>query len=161
MTANTKTQEANKLKLVITRVFDAPREIVWRAWTDTECFKQWFTLNDGVKMLSVKMDVHVGRKYRIQTKHPDDEYFTSVGTYREVNPLERLLFTWAWEKDGSGPDFGEIEPPETLVALEFRALGKQTEMVFTQTNFASAQSRDNHNRGWSAYFDQLAMFVKK
>jgi uncharacterized protein YndB with AHSA1/START domain len=112
-------------------------------------------------MLSVKMDVHVGRKYRIQTKHPDDEYFTSVGTYREVNPLERLLFTWAWEKDGSGPDFGEIEPPETLVALEFRALGKQTEMVFTQTNFASAQSRDNHNRGWSAYFDQLAMFVKK
>ncbi|MGQ0810288.1 MAG: SRPBCC family protein [Nitrospiraceae bacterium] len=160
MTANTTTQEANELKLVITRVFDAPREIVWRAWTDTECFKQWFKLNDGVTMLSVKMDVRVGGRYRIQTRHPDDEYFTSVGVYREVNPPERLVFTWAWEKDGSEPDFGEVEPPETLVTLEFRARREQTEMVFTQTNFASVQSRDNHNRGWSAYFDQLAKFVK-
>lgn len=161
MTTNTTTQEANELKLVIARIFDAPRDIVWRAWTDTECFKLWFNLNDGVKMLSVKMDVRVGGRYRIQTKHPDDEYFTSVGMYREVNPPEQLLFTWAWEKDGSEPDFGEVEPPETLVTLEFRAREKQTEMVFTQMNFASAQSRDNHNRGWSAYFEHLAKFVKQ
>jgi uncharacterized protein YndB with AHSA1/START domain len=161
MTAQNKTQEESELKLVITRVFDAPREIVWRAWTDTECFKQWFKQNEDLKILSVKMDVCVGGRYRIQTRHPDDEYFTSVGVYREVNPPERLVFTWAWEKDGSEPDFGEVELPETLVTLDFRARGKQTEMVFTQTNFTSAQSRDNHNRGWSAYFDQLAKFVKK
>jgi uncharacterized protein YndB with AHSA1/START domain len=161
MTAKTKTQEANELKLVITRVFDAPREVVWQAWTDIEHFKQWFKSNDGQNIFSVKMDVRVGGRYRIQTRHPDDEYFTSVGVYREVNPPERLVFTWAWEKDGSEPDFGEVEPPEMLVTLELRSCGKQTEMVFTQTNFASAQSRDNHNRGWSAYFDQLAKFVKQ
>ncbi len=161
MTAETNTQEANELALVITRVFDAPREIVWQAWTDSECFKQWFKLNDDVELLSVKMDVRVDGRYRIQTKHPGDEYFTSVGRYREVNSPERLVFTWAWEKDGSEPDFGEVEPPETLVTLELRVCGKQTEMVFMQTNFASAQSRDNHNRGWSAYFDQLARFVSK
>src|SRR5262249_1166236 len=136
-------------------------EVVWRAWTDPECFKQWFTSNDDVKLLSVKMDVRVGRRYRIQTKHPGDEDFTSVGTYREVHPSERLLFTWAWEKDGSEPDFGEVEPAETLVMLELRAGGKQTEMIFTQSDFASAQSRDNHHRGWTAYFDQLALFVKQ
>ncbi|BCA56907.1 activator of HSP90 ATPase [Nitrospira sp. KM1] len=161
MTTNTKTQEANELKLVITRIFDAPRDIMWRAWTDTERFKQWFKSKDGMNILSVKMDVRVGGRYRIQTRHPESEYFTSVGVYREVHSPERLLFTWAWEKDGSEPDFGEAEPPETLVTVEFHACGKQTEMVFTQTTFASAQSRDNHSRGWSAYFDQLAKFVKQ
>ncbi len=91
----------------------------------------------------------------------DGEFFTTVGIYREVKPPERLVFTWAFEKDGSGDEFGEVEPPEMLVTLEFKACGKQTELILTHEKFASVESRDRHNEGWNRCLNELGKFVGK
>ena len=155
--ANTSTQP---ITLRVTRTFDAPRERVFQAWTDPEKLKKWFRPDENITLVSVKADPRVGGKYRFQMKHPDGEFYTGVGTYREVKPPERLVFTWQWEKDGSEPDFGEVEPPETLMTLEFIARGNQTELVLTHENFATVESRDRHNHGWNGCLEQLTKFLK-
>ena len=67
----------------------------------------------------VHMDLRVGGKFRIQMKNPDGEYFTAVGEFREVKAPERLVYTWDWEKDGSGTEFGEVEGKTSLITVEF------------------------------------------
>jgi uncharacterized protein YndB with AHSA1/START domain len=153
----------NNIKLQLTRVFAAPRELVFKAWTDTNQFAQWFgaAACDGGSLQSMKVDARVGGKYRLQVRRADGEFFTTVGIYREVKPPERLVFTWAFEKDGSGEEFGEVEPPEMLVTLEFRARGKQTELILTHEKFASVESRDRHEEGWARCLNELGKFVTK
>src|SRR5215470_8508422 len=87
------------IKLVISREFDAPRELVWKAWTEPEQIKEWLRLED-MAIESVRMDLRVGGKFRIQTKMADGEFFTAAGTYLEVETFEKLVYTWDWEKDG-------------------------------------------------------------
>jgi uncharacterized protein YndB with AHSA1/START domain len=155
--------EKENIKLQLTRVFDAPRELVFRAWTDEKQFAQWFgaAACGGATLRKVKADARVGGKYRLQVQKPDGEFFTSVGVYREVKPPERLVFTWQFEKDGSSDDFEEVEPPEMLVTVEFKAHGQQTELTLTHEKFASVESRDRHNDGWNRCLDSLGKFVAK
>ena len=152
-----------KIGLQLARVFDAPRELVFQAWTDANQFKLWFgaAACDGSVLQSANVDVRVGGKYRIQIRRADGEFFTTVGIYREVNPPERLVFTWQFEKDGSGDTFGEVEPPEMLVTLEFKARGKQTELILTHENFSSGESCRRHEQGWTRCLDSLGKFVEK
>jgi uncharacterized protein YndB with AHSA1/START domain len=157
------TMTENNIKLQLTRVFDAPRELVFKAWTDVNQFKQWFgaAACEGSSLQSTKVDARVGGKYRIQVRRADGEFFTTVGIYREVKPPERLVFTWAFEKAGSGDEFGEVETPEMLVTLELRAHGKQTELILTHEKFASVESRDRHQDGWTRCLDSLGQFIGK
>ncbi len=161
--STTATITENNIKLQLTRVFDAPREMVFKAWTDANQFKQWFgaAACEGSSLQSVKADARAGGKYRMQVRRADGEFFTTVGVYREVKPPERLVFTWAFEKDGSGEEFGEVEPPEMLVTLEFKARGRQTELVLTHEKFASVESRDRHEEGWGRCLNELGKFVAK
>ena len=159
----TTTITENNIKLQLTRVFDAPRERVFRAWTDVNQFSQWFgaAACEGSSLQSAKLDARVGGKYRLQVRRADGEFFTTVGVYREVKPPERLVFTWQFEKDGSGDEFGEVEPPEMLVTVEFKARGKQTELILTHEKFASAESRDRHEDGWTRCLKELGEFFGK
>jgi uncharacterized protein YndB with AHSA1/START domain len=160
MNTNTMNRTDEKIKLQLTRVFDAPREVVYRAWTDPNQFKQWFgaAACGGATLESVKVDARVGGKYRLQVRKPDGEYFTSVGVYREVTEPERLVFTWQFEKDGSGTEYGEVEPPEMVVTVGFKARGKQTQLTLTHEKFGSVESRDRHEEGWKRCLDSLGKF---
>jgi len=150
-------------KLKLSRVFAAPRELVFKAWTDVDQFKQWFgaAACEGAPLKTIKVDARVGGKYRIQVRRPDGEFYTTVGVYREVKPPERLVFTWQFEKEGSGDEYGEVEPPETLVTLEFHERGKQTELILTHQKFESVESRDRHEQGWTRCLDSLEKFTRK
>ena len=160
---STATLKEENIKLQLTRVFDAPREVVFKAWTDAKQFQTWFSAaacNGGV-VQSVKLDARVGGRYRLQVRKADGEYFTSTGIYREVKTPERLVFTWQFEKDGSSDDCEEVEAPEMLVTVEFKAHGKQTELTLTHEKFASIESREGHNEGWTRCLDSLGKFVAK
>jgi uncharacterized protein YndB with AHSA1/START domain len=148
------------IKLAISRELEAPRELVWKAWTEPEQIKEWLRLVDGMMIESVKVDLRVGGKFRIQTKMADGEFFTAAGRYLEVKMLERLVYTWGWEKDGSGEEFGELEGNETQVTVEFRVIRKGTQLVLTHEKFASAESRDRHEEGWQSWLSSLARFVE-
>jgi uncharacterized protein YndB with AHSA1/START domain len=157
---NSATANTSDHKLVITRDFDAPRELVWKAWTEPAQIKEWLELGEGVTIESVRVDLRVGGKFRLQTKMADGEFFTASGTYLEVKRPERLVYTWDWEKDGGGTEFGELEGDDTQVTVEFRASGKQTQLVLTHEKFASVEKRDRHEEGWQSWIGRLAKFVE-
>jgi uncharacterized protein YndB with AHSA1/START domain len=137
-----------EITLNLTRTYSAPRDDVFRAWTEPEALKRWFAPSDEFSTPIAEVDLRVGGAYRIGMKPPDQEdMFIVVGTYREVQPPERLVFTWSWEE---GIDVGE-----TLVTVEFRDLGDSTEVVLTHELFPNEQARDKHIEGWSGCLERL------
>ena len=82
-------------ELLVTRTFNAPAHIVFEAWSKPELFKQWWVPKSvGMSMLSCDMDIRTGGKYRLVFSHPAfDQPMAFFGTYKEVTPHKRLLWT--------------------------------------------------------------------
>jgi uncharacterized protein YndB with AHSA1/START domain len=137
--------------LRITRVIHAPRERVFRAWTDPRQVTRWFGGSPVARASSAESDVRVGGTFRIGFgQDPDREVWHCVGTYVEVVPPERLVYTFGWE----GPRLSEID--ETLVTVEFRDLGGATEIALTHERNATEEVRAFHLYGWQSSLEQLA-----
>ncbi|MFK2890799.1 SRPBCC family protein [Dyella flagellata] len=82
-------------ELIVTRTFDAPAHIVFEAWSNPELFKLWWVPKSvGMSLLSCDMDIRTGGKYRLVFNHPDfDQPMAFFGTYREVTPHKRIVWT--------------------------------------------------------------------
>ncbi|MGR4065824.1 MAG: SRPBCC family protein [Vulcanimicrobiaceae bacterium] len=144
--SDTTTQAARKL--VIRRTFAAPRARVWEAWTKPDQMQRWAGPGPVVAK-ELQADVRVGGAYRIVMQPPDDEAMTVFGTYRVVQPPERLSYTWSWEEDKPEDQI------ETLITVEFHDRGDKTEVVLTHEGFSSEESRGNHERGWTGALDKM------
>jgi uncharacterized protein YndB with AHSA1/START domain len=154
-------QKPDDATLIVTRLLNATPERAFQAWTSAEHIQQWMRPEPGMVIPLASMDLRVGGKYRIQMKMPDGEFFTAVGVFKEVKPPERLVYTWDWEKDGSGAEFGEVEGKPSLITVEFLKRGEQTEFVLTHSRFATVESRDSHARGWGKIVESFANFAEK
>ncbi len=147
--ADAKASAANTLR--ITRTFAAPREKVFRAWTDPNELKKWWG-PVGYASPTAEMDLRVGGKYRLGMRRlPEGDSFYLIGIYREVRPPEKLVYTWRWES--------EPERGETLVTVEFRARSSSTEVVVTHELFPNQKMRDDHDKGWNRCLDWLSRAV--
>ena len=136
-------------RLSLTRVLTASRQEVFDAWTTTESVRQWMC-PDGVEVVLVELDVRVGGTLRIDMLH-DGERLVHSGVYREIVPPEKLVFTWASQ---------DTYQRETLVRVELRARGDQTELTLTQTLLADADAVQKHTRGWSQILERLNRYVQ-
>ena len=161
MTINNEVLKPDDATLVVRRLLKATPELAFEAWTSAEHIQQWMRPEPGMTIPLASMDLRVGGKFRIQMKKPDGEFFTAVGEFKEVKAPERLVYTWDWEKDGSGAEFGEVEGKPSLVTVEFLRRGDRTELVLTHTRFATVESRDGHAHGWDGIVASLAKFVEK
>lgn len=139
--------------LQLRRVFSAPREKVFAAWTDPKQMKQWIIPQDGFSVPNALVDLRVGGKYRIEMLSSEGVCHTAVGTYREIAVPEKLVFTWFWE---NRPEEGE-----TLVTLEFYEQGNATEVVLTHALFQNEAVRDDHIKGWSGALGHLTKFLEE
>jgi uncharacterized protein YndB with AHSA1/START domain len=138
---------AGRPALTLTRRFRARPEKVWAAWTDPEKLIGWFCTTKAKRgSMRADVDVRVGGRYRISFDMESGEYSEVGGTYREVVPNEKLVFSWAWH---STPE------RESLVTVSIRPDGGGSLMVFTHEQFFDEAARDNHERGWSELFAQL------
>ncbi len=155
MTAN-EVEKPDDATLVVRRMLNAKRELAFEAWTSAEHIPQWMRPEPGMVIPFAYMDLQVGGRFRIQMKMPDGDYCTAVGEFREVQRPARLVYTWDWEKDGRGTEFGEVEGKPSLITVDFIERGERTEFVLTHTRFATVESRDNHARGWSRIVDSFA-----
>lgn len=82
---------------------------------------------------------------------PDGKVHIVQGTYREVVPAQKLVFSWKWETE---PQHGETE-----VTLEFSRGEKGTELSLTHRHFPNSNARDEHNKGWGGCLNRLEEFV--
>jgi uncharacterized protein YndB with AHSA1/START domain len=136
--------------LEIVRIFDAPRERVFRAWTDPEVGRLWYAPK-GHTATHIHGEVREGSSWRVCMRNDETGGEMWQGRfYREVTPPEYLAFTLWWEGDDGLPEH------EMLVTVRFEDLGGKTKMTFRQANFASQDSRDRHEGGWNSVFDNLA-----
>lgn len=164
----TQTEALSETTLGITRKLNAPRELVFKAWTEPEFLAKWWGVRADYTTPVAEVDLRVGGKYRLGMQPPDQDHPMVVGgVYREVSPPERLVYTWVWEpqvpeteiRSGTGAE-GIVAPGETLVTVEFRDADGQTEVVLTHQFFANAEMRDQHGHGWNGCLEQLVVLVE-
>lgn len=156
--------------LVITRVFNAPVEKVWAAWTEPEQIKKWWGPTDFTAPVA-EVDLHVGGKYLFAMHGPAgtefDQNMYSTGTYEEIVPPKKLVYSdsFANEKGEvvSPSDYGMTDLPEVLrVRVDFEALPDgTTKMTLTHEGAPAGEQSDNMGIGWSQSFDKLAESVER
>jgi uncharacterized protein YndB with AHSA1/START domain len=135
--------------ITMTRVFDAPRERVWKEWTEPERFADWFGGPEAdVPLGTVSMDVKEGGAWRATMfAGPDRREIQWKGRFHEVIEPERLVFTIS---DRPGDDDWE------LVIVVLRDLGDgRTEMLLEQRGHMAAEQYRRAEKGWGSFFDRM------
>ncbi len=139
------------LSLTIRRRFPARRERVFALWTEKpRSPSEWWGPKDFT-LVAQDGDLRPGGRWQLTMRGPDGAIHVNGGVYREVVRPERLVMTHAW-LDEAGRSLG----PETLITVTLTEVANGTEMLFEQTGFASAASRDGHGVGWGEAFDAMA-----
>jgi len=138
-----------KPSLTLKRRFKASPAKVFAAWTDPEKVKRW--MGPGpVTPIHAENDARVGGRYRWVMKSPDGEVHDVAGSYREVIPNEKLVFTWAWK---TTPE------RESVVTVMLKPDGDGTLLTLIHEQFFDEETRDSHQSGWTGALDKLEKFV--
>jgi uncharacterized protein YndB with AHSA1/START domain len=143
------TAESAERVLVITRIFDAPRALVFQAWTEPEHRMRWWGPN-GFTTTFCEMDLRPGGGWRLSMRSPQGREDRQRGIFREIVPPERLVFTYAFEDAAGNPGH------ETLVTVTFTEHEGKTKLTVNQAVFETVAVRDDHVRGWGEALDNLA-----
>lgn len=152
--------------LEITRVFDAPRELVWKAWTDPERIKCWW----GPKNFTApaaRTDPRPGGKYLYAMRSPEGQDFWSSGTYRELVEPERIVATDSFS-DANGNVVPASQygmkgdwPLELVASFAFEEQDGKTKLTLRHEGFPDAENRDMAGAGWNESFDKLESCLAK
>jgi uncharacterized protein YndB with AHSA1/START domain len=161
MPESTDAQTATEQALVIERIFDAPVEMVWRAWTQPEHFKRWWGPK-GYSSPAAEIDLRVGGKFLAAMRSPEGQDIWSTGLYREIVPLKRLVTT-----DSFADENGNVVPAshyaidadmplEMLVTVTFEDLGGRTKLTLRHEGLPAGEMGEGAAQGWNESLDKLA-----
>jgi uncharacterized protein YndB with AHSA1/START domain len=148
-----------RLDLVIDRVVDAPRHLLWQAWTQPEHVVHWFVPRPWT-ITSCEIDLRPGGAFNTVMRSPEGEEFPSKGCYLEVVPEERFVFT-----DALLPGFRPAPEPFFTAIVTLEARGDQTRYVAIAIHRDEA-GREQHEQmgfmeGWNTVLDQLVEYVNE
>lgn len=144
--------------LVIVRVFDAPRSLVFAAWTEPDRARHWWS-PDGFDILACEMDVRPGGAWRRCMRSPVGDIVWKRGVYREIDPPTRLVFTYS-DEIGATELGTDATGPETLVTLTFEDAGShRTRFTLHHEGFRSDALRESHEGGWTTCFARFARYL--
>ncbi len=162
MTNNTANQTE---RMVITRIFDAPREVVWKAWTDPHYVMQWWGPK-GFTSPFCKMDFRVGGKFLCCMKSPDGQEFWNGGEYHEIVLHEKIVLSMYFaDRDGNkvepeqyGIEHEAIEDAHDVVTFEDLGNG-QTKLTFTGNETMESAKSSGQVEGWNQILDKFDSVV--
>jgi uncharacterized protein YndB with AHSA1/START domain len=155
ITTNPVTGAAER-ELTITRILDAPRELVFKAWTEPEHLMRWWGPHCFTNP-ACEVDLRPGGKWRIVMRAPDGTEYPCGGVYREIVPPERLVFTNnAFDQQGT-------PLLEGLTTVTFLEVGDKTKLVLETRAVGlvsyAAQMLAGMEAGWTQSLEKLAEFV--
>jgi uncharacterized protein YndB with AHSA1/START domain len=136
------------LSIELTREFAAPRELVFRNWTDAGKMQGWFA-PDGHTVTEAEADARPGGHWRIAFASAAGELHVESGEFLEIEAPHRLVLTLT-QSDAAGREGQKTRITVTLTEAEGR-----TRMHFVQTGYTSAAARDGNREGWSECFAKL------
>lgn len=147
--------------IVIERIFDAPRERVWKAWTEPESLMRWWGPKNFTSP-ACRMDFREGGKYLFCMRSPEGQDFWSTGVYRKIVPLRQIICTDSFaDVEGNivpasyynmSPDF----PLELLVTVTFEEYGGKTKFTLRHEGFPVGEDAGLAQAGWNESLDKLA-----
>ena len=152
-------------RMVITRIFDAPREVVWKAWTDPHYVMQWWGPK-GFTSPFCKIDFRVGGKFLCCMKSPDGQEFWNGGEYHEIVLHEKIVLSMYFaDRDGNkvepeqyGIEHEAIEDAHDVVTFEDLGNG-QTKLTFTGNETMESAKSSGQVEGWSQILDKFDSVV--
>jgi len=159
--ADGKTTAASDREILITRIVDAPRELVWKAWTEPEHFMRWWGPKDFTSPFC-KIDLRVGGAYLNCMRSPGGQDYWTTGIYLEIVEPDRIVYTDSFADEegnvvpathyGLGADF----PLESQVTVVLEELDGKTKMTMKHIGLPSGETYENTAAGWNESFDKLA-----
>ncbi len=158
------TENVRKEDLIVTRIIEAPIELVWQAWTDPEHVKRWWGPKDYISP-TCKIDLREGGSYLFCMRAPEeqggqDSY--TAGIYTKIVPMERLEFTQGLaDKDGNRIDPAQVGMPpdfpnEIRTVIVFKAKGDMTELTITEYDWTMSLMYVYSYAGMHQSIDKLA-----
>jgi len=152
--------------LRIQRIIDAPRELVWKAWTDPETISRWWG-PAGFTAPVIKVELREGGRYLFDMRSPEGRDFWSTGEYREIVPTERLVFTGSFA-DARGnvvpaSTYGMSGdwPRELLMTVTFEEHGGGTKMTLQEAGIPAGDVLDMTEAGWNESLDRLEKVLEE
>lgn len=123
-------------ELTITRTFDAPRTLVWQAWTDPKHIMHWWG-PAGFNNETCASDLRIGGRFQLEMRAPDGNVYPCIGTFREIVEHERIVYDG---EAAEGHPCGAGIPPRAVVTVSFTAQEGKTRLTL-HTRFASAERK--------------------
>lgn len=167
MATKDSSQEEQTQQVVITRVLDAPRDVVFKAWTDCERLMGWWGPNDFTTPFC-KIDLRPGGVFRNCMRSPDGRDYCGTGVYREVVEPERIVFTDSFADEQGNPvpatyyGMSPSWPMEMLVTVTFAEHEGKTKLTLRHDlGSVPISERDMCQQGWSESLDKLAGALAK
>jgi NADPH2:quinone reductase len=157
-------QQAADQVLMITRVLDAPRNLVFKTWTEPERIKRWWSPKDFTCTVS-EVDLRPGGKYLNCMRSPEGKNYWSQGVYREIVEPERIVCTDTFADENGNPvspeSYGMSSgwPAEALVEVTFAEHGGKTEVTLRHSPIKPGSERDMCRQGWNECLDKLADYL--
>ncbi len=162
---NPATQPA-EAALVITRVFDAPRDLVFKAWTDPARLMRWWGPK-GFTTPVCKVDLRPGGVFHYCMRSPEGRDYWGRGVYREIVERERIVYTDSFADEEGNPvepthyGMSADHPPETLVTVTFTEHEGKTKVTLRHAVPEAVPERAGMQQGWTEMLDRLAEELAK
>ena len=138
--------------LVLSRVFDAPRALLFAAWTTPAQVAAWWGPM-GFVTTHCEMDIRTGGSFRVCMRSPEGVDHWKVGSYREIVAPERIIFTFAWANAAGTPGH------QTLVTVNFDELGAKTRLTLRQEVFETVEWCESHRVGWTSCLERFGRWL--
>ncbi len=138
----------------VTRVFDAPQDLLWKAWTEAERFMQWYG-PQGFTIPTCEIDLKVGGRHLWCMQSPDGNKMYFTGEFKDISPMDLLVFTdTASDAEGNELGMGEGMPKLMDVTVTFaHADGKTT---VTVSHLGYGPGAEYAKMGWEQAFEKLS-----
>ena len=149
----TQVERTIEREVVIARIFEAPRDLVWQAWTEPEKFARWYGLSNST-LSDTEMDVREGGGWSAVMHIPGAPDISWKADYQEVRRPERLAFALRDPEDHASPNVEKV-------TVTFEDLGTRTRMVFRQAGGLPPEHYEVAlKQGWNSFFDRLEKLVE-
>lgn len=142
-------EEGAGYTIVLHRTFDAPRVLVWKAWTESDHLLRWMC-PANFNVLFAENELRIGGRWRSGMRSPEGEDFIHCGEYVEIEKPSRLVFTHQWERNSLEPQ------ANTMITVVLDERDGKTDMIFIHAGLATVESACSHQNGWTGAFEYLA-----
>lgn len=139
-------------ELLVTRVIDAPRALVFKAWTEPEQVARWWG-PQGFTTTFCDMDIRPGGTFRFCMRSPAGTDHWKRGVYGEIVAPERIVFTFAWDDAAGNPGH------ELLTTVTFAEQGRKTKLTLHQAVFETVEGCNDHQGGWTSCLERFGEYM--